>query len=208
MRIALIADIHGNLPALQKVLQSINENKINKIICLGDICEGGFQPAECLHLIRRYSDYCVIGNTDSFLLNARSDVTASNDTRIKTVLDSLNDYSFSYLSSLPLLAEIPLESGVVIKAFHGTMDSNNNTYQSIEMETMAAKETGQIFYIFGHTHQPFFTKYRSCSFINPGSVGKNRVKNEDGSKKTLPISSYCIIDTASYISVSFIQLDI
>ncbi len=50
--VAIISDIHGNLPALQAVIAHIENEGISERVCLGDIVGYGAQPAECIDLVR------------------------------------------------------------------------------------------------------------------------------------------------------------
>ena len=51
MRTAVISDIHGNLEAFQTVLADMDERKVDRIICLGDVLGYGPNPVECVDLI-------------------------------------------------------------------------------------------------------------------------------------------------------------
>jgi len=65
MRCAIVSDIHGNLDALEAVLA--DAGVIDQLWCLGDVAQpyfAGFQPNECLALLRRYDALCVLGNHD------------------------------------------------------------------------------------------------------------------------------------------------
>ena len=64
MKIAIISDIHGNLEALKATLKDIEERKVDKIICLGDIIAKGVHPKECLSLIRTNCEIVLLGNCD------------------------------------------------------------------------------------------------------------------------------------------------
>jgi predicted phosphodiesterase len=63
MRIAILSDIHGNLPALQSVLKDVATRECDKIYCLGDVIGYGPQPNECLAEVKKL-DGCVLGNHD------------------------------------------------------------------------------------------------------------------------------------------------
>lgn len=52
MRLAFLGDIHGNLPALEKVLACIKREKVREIYCTGDIVGYGPQPNEVIDVIR------------------------------------------------------------------------------------------------------------------------------------------------------------
>jgi len=65
---AVISDIHGNLEALQVVLERIKEFDISRIICLGDIVGYGPNPLQCLDLISEHCEQTVMGNHDFAVL--------------------------------------------------------------------------------------------------------------------------------------------
>jgi hypothetical protein len=65
---ALISDIHGNLDALQSVLDDIRQQGITEIYCLGDVIGYGPNPVECLDLVRRKCTLCLLGNHDLAVL--------------------------------------------------------------------------------------------------------------------------------------------
>lgn len=64
MRAAILTDIHGNLPALQKVLAAIADAGPDEVWCLGDVVGYGAQPDQCAELVRERCDLCLIGNHD------------------------------------------------------------------------------------------------------------------------------------------------
>lgn len=52
MRVALISDIHGNAFALDTVLADIQEQAVDRMVCLGDVVQGGAQPAATVQRLR------------------------------------------------------------------------------------------------------------------------------------------------------------
>lgn len=66
-RRAVISDIHGNLVAFEAVLADIRRQKVDDIVCLGDICGYGPQPIECIKLVRENTSWCLLGNHDEAL---------------------------------------------------------------------------------------------------------------------------------------------
>ncbi len=65
MRTALISDIHGNLEALNVVLEAIDtERSVDRIICLGDILGYGPDPVTCAEIIAERCDWALMGNHD------------------------------------------------------------------------------------------------------------------------------------------------
>ena len=69
-RIALISDIHGNLEALQRVLDDIAEAAPDQIVCLGDVVGYGPDPGPCVELVHEACDTVILGNHDDAILAA------------------------------------------------------------------------------------------------------------------------------------------
>src|SRR5436190_7444663 len=68
MRVALFSDMHGNAIALDAVLAELEREPTDEIVCLGDVAQGGAQPAEVVDRLRELGWRCVFGNSDEFLL--------------------------------------------------------------------------------------------------------------------------------------------
>src|SRR5919201_4952004 len=68
MRIAFVADQHGNAVAFEAVVADIEQEEFDEIICLGDVAQGGPQPVEVVDRLRDLGWRCVFGNSDEFLL--------------------------------------------------------------------------------------------------------------------------------------------
>src|SRR4051794_39388999 len=69
MRLGVISDIHGNLPALERVLTELAREDVDQIICLGDVAVGP-QPVETLERLQSLDCSTVMGNWDACLLGA------------------------------------------------------------------------------------------------------------------------------------------
>ena len=66
MKFAIIADIHGNLEALNVVLADTREQKCTHYACVGDVVGYGANPRECLKIVRDMGMPCVKGNHDEY----------------------------------------------------------------------------------------------------------------------------------------------
>ena len=64
MNIAVISDIHGNLPALEAALAEIDAAEPEEVWCLGDVVGYGAQPDECTILVAERCAVCLVGNHD------------------------------------------------------------------------------------------------------------------------------------------------
>ena len=68
MRLGLISDIHGNLLALDAVLDELNESRIDRLVCLGDVAAGP-EPRETVERLRELGCPVVRGNWDTWVLD-------------------------------------------------------------------------------------------------------------------------------------------
>jgi diadenosine tetraphosphatase ApaH/serine/threonine PP2A family protein phosphatase len=64
LRIALLSDVHGNLPAFQAVLADVDAQAVDEVWCLGDLVGYGADPDACVELARSRCDLCLAGNHD------------------------------------------------------------------------------------------------------------------------------------------------
>ena len=68
MRIALLSDVHGNLPAFRAAVADARNGGADELWCLGDLVGYGAQPDQCVELARRECDLCLAGNHDLVVL--------------------------------------------------------------------------------------------------------------------------------------------
>ena len=68
MRLAVLSDIHANLPALEAVLADVERAGVSKLWCLGDVVGYGAQPDECTSLVAERCELCLVGNHDLAVL--------------------------------------------------------------------------------------------------------------------------------------------
>jgi predicted phosphodiesterase len=69
MRLAILSDIHANLPALEAVLADIDAAGLGELWCLGDVVGYGAQPDECTRLVKERCELCLVGNHDLAVLD-------------------------------------------------------------------------------------------------------------------------------------------
>ncbi|MEQ8766860.1 MAG: metallophosphoesterase family protein [Planctomycetota bacterium] len=70
---AIISDIHSNLEALSAVFEDIDRQKVDSILCLGDVVGYGPQPVECVDLVRDRCRFVLLGNHDDALFHGAPD---------------------------------------------------------------------------------------------------------------------------------------
>lgn len=213
-KIALIADIHGNLTALNAVLEDIHSRGISHIYCLGDIAIKGISPNEVTNLIRQNCEIALRGNCDHLL--AHNCVVPLQ----KWTTEHMTKENIDYLGSLPISHEFYL-SGHLIRLFHASpfsmkhifnpLHSNaENEYANFELDNpmklfentkfIGKTENDPIPDIVGyaHIHSPNIFRYKNKTIFNTGSVGlpieiDNDEKDADFCHFST-ISSYIILE--------------
>ncbi|MDQ2998815.1 MAG: metallophosphatase family protein, partial [Chloroflexota bacterium] len=72
MRIAILSDVHGNCVGLDAALADLQQHPAEQIVCLGDMIQGGPQPAEVVARLRALNCPVVMGNADAWLLTGQA----------------------------------------------------------------------------------------------------------------------------------------
>ncbi|HCI72299.1 MAG TPA: metallophosphoesterase, partial [Balneola sp.] len=102
-KLALISDVHGNLPALEAVLEELDKHVPDHWLCLGDVVGYGPFPSECIDLIRERNIPTVMGNHDAGvagLLTIRH-FKGPNKELISLTNELLNNDQLKWLEKLP-----------------------------------------------------------------------------------------------------------
>ena len=68
MQLAILSDVHSNLPALEAVLADIATTDVDELWCLGDVVGYGAQPDDCARLVSEHCSLCLVGNHDLAVL--------------------------------------------------------------------------------------------------------------------------------------------
>ncbi|MDQ3936807.1 MAG: metallophosphatase family protein [Actinomycetota bacterium] len=101
-RIALISDVHGNLPAFEAVLEDIRRAGVDARWCLGDLVGYGAQPDECVALAREACDVCLIGNHDLVVIDKLEITEFSHNAAVAAIWtqENIAQESVDYLAGL------------------------------------------------------------------------------------------------------------
>jgi putative phosphoesterase len=174
MRIGLIADIHGNFMALEKVLSELKQEQVDQIICLGDVAALGPQPHEVLERLRELKCPVVMGNTDDWYLQP----IPEGDDELREIVgwgqQQMTDADVDYMRSFQPVIEMTLDTEKTLLCYHGSPRTYNDviasTTPAAELRNMFAGKQAWIM-VGGHTHVQMLRRYDQAFLINPGSVG-------------------------------------
>ncbi|MGO8681478.1 MAG: dUTP diphosphatase [Limisphaerales bacterium] len=195
MKILLLSDIHGNLPALQAVLAA--EPEVDQILCLGDLVNYGPQPVECVKWAMETltADWLVQGNHDrAVALGEGSRSSAAYQTLAVATQDASKDLFTpemkAFLAGLQPLQRFQLDSAICVACHAMPSDPLYHYLPEASPITLWESELNLIkfpdFLFVGHTHLPMKTRFRRTLVVNPGSVGQP--KDED------PRAAYAVWD--------------
>jgi putative phosphoesterase len=175
-RIAVLADIHGNLIALENVIQDIERRGVDLIVNLGDHISGPLWPKETLDYLKSQDWVQIRGNHERQLFTQQQEEMGASDLYAHQTLDHSD---LQWLSGLPESARI----GTEILLCHGSPVSDkqylletieNGRARLASPDEIKARIGGEIAPIIlcGHTHIPRMVALPSNQLvINPGSVG-------------------------------------
>ncbi len=194
MKIALIGDVHANLPALLAVLDHAEQQGASAIWNTGDFLGYGAFPNEVIDVLRRHEALSVIGNYDRKVLKFkrkadkwRRKKSPKKFLAFKWAYESLSDENRTYLQSLSKQLRLKVERYRVL-IVHGSPDSIKEHLVSdtpvARLRALGTTSDADLV-ICGHSHRPFVRKAGDVWFVNTGSVGRP----EDGD----PRSTYALL---------------
>lgn len=195
--IAVISDIHGNLPALTAALDYLDKQNPDLWICLGDIVGYGPNPSECIEVIRERNIPTVMGNHDAGVSGKLSTKFFKNPNRalIEITQNLLKEDQIQWLRNLPYIIENKDLDFIVAHANPVSPEKWEYIDSAIKARNIL-KNLNFSLCLIGHTHIPAiipdqigvngFVKGNKY-IINPGSIGQSR----DGDFR----ASCCLINT-------------
>jgi putative phosphoesterase len=187
-RVAVITDIHANLPALESALARIEELGIDTVYCGGDLVGYGPHPNEVCSLIEERGIPTIYGNYDYAIARDLDDCGCAYVTpydrelgqrSVDWTLAHTDQRSKDFMRDLPF--DLRFEVGQsLVHLVHGSPRKVNEYLfedkpASLYERLAAAEEADML--VFGHTHKPWVHEYGGVLFVNCGSVGKPKDSN-------------------------------
>jgi predicted phosphodiesterase len=197
MRLGIISDVHGNIPALEAVLKElVYGQSVDAIYCLGDVVGYGAQGQKCVDYVSGMCDTVIQGNHDyslgkpgEFASFGRHDIEAS----LAFTRAQLTPKQIDWLNCLPHNAKAII-GGVSCAFAHGSVIDDDRRWDYVQMDgtlrqILEMNSAGTDVVFTGHTHKPGVIRVERlyCNdmqfgelafpgryLINVGSVGQPR----------------------------------
>lgn len=186
MKIAVISDIHGNMEAIEAVMNDIKKQECEKIFVLGDYAMAGPEPARAVdYFINKSQDSrftLIQGNTDLMIADYTEELYNSLKEKAPVMAEALkndaeliNSVQKKFLKELPIQKEVEIEC-VKFLLVHGSPRKNNEDIlpdtPMKEVEKMLENVDANVV-LCGHTHIPCgFQTSTGKTVVNAGSIGR------------------------------------
>jgi predicted phosphodiesterase len=182
MRTAIVADIHGNLTALEAVAAEIERRGTERVLHAGDLALAGAQPAEVVDRVRELGWPGVVGNVDDLLWNTEQlDVQLECSPNLEPLIrllfetyapatrELLGEERIRWLRGLP-----PERREGEIRVLHASPGDLwrapvPDAADGELLETYGPADGGIV--VYGHIHLPYVRRLDSLTVANTGSVG-------------------------------------
>ncbi|NHX35389.1 MULTISPECIES: metallophosphoesterase family protein [Halolamina] len=180
MRLGVISDVHGNLPALEAVLDGMPT--VDALVCAGDVVGYNPWPAECVDTVRERGIPSVQGNHDRAVASGRAPgFNGMAQAGVDYAREQLDADALDWLDALP--TERHVANGRV-KVVHGHPDDPD--HYTYPREFAPDLLDGEELLIMGHTHVQHHAVFDEGIVLNPGSVGQPRDRDPD--------AAYAVVD--------------
>lgn len=168
MKLGLIADLHGDVQALENALKRLDALAVGAIVCAGDLVGYGHHPDAVARIIRERAIPCVRGNHDRWALERRQVLGPRGWSPA-----ALRDATWETLANLP--PSLSLEfAGRAIEIHHGSPASDVEFITPYRPMPQSINEfwptTHARILILGHTHIPMVDRSGPGLIVNPGSI--------------------------------------
>lgn len=186
-RVGVISDIHGNFQALEAVLAQLEQEKVDQIICCGDVVGYGALPNECVERLRQLNIPTIAGNHDhaALLLTDISNFNEIAKTAVMWTKNVLKEENMEYLRKLPLTLRDTANNVFYVHASPKEPGEWNYILTMGEARTNFNYFSEQICFI-GHSHQPFIIENDEGNLACPT---RPEVKIRDGRRYLINVGS-------------------
>lgn len=182
MKIAVLADIHGNFPALEAVTAHLEQWQPDQVVVAGDIVNRGPRSLDCLRFVQNKQAtagwLAIRGNHEDYVISqARPDAPRSGPV-FETHCNTYWTYQqlqaeASVLATMPFKQQLLGPDGSLICLTHASLRGiRNGIYPSTPDDELQQKiEPAASLFCVGHTHWPLLRRLNGTLVVNAGAVG-------------------------------------
>lgn len=212
MRVAVLSDVHGNDVAFAAALADLAAHPADAVVCLGDMVQGGPQPAETVARLRALGCPVVLGNADAYLLSGDESGPEAVTDRLRRQrawsLAHLSEADRAFIAAFQPVVDLPLEGGRTLRCFHGSPISYDDVILPTTPDDVVRGFLGSapgVITTGGHTHrQQIRPTGADGFFFNPGSVGFSFHHGQEPSLHANPWAEYAVLTSeGERIAVEF-----
>jgi putative phosphoesterase len=172
MTLAIVSDVHGNLSALEAVVEDLQSRGVERVVHGGDLAVAGCAGPECIDLIRELGWTGVLGNTDELLWRAEGQTVPEPLLSMRLASGAqLGEERIEWLRELPAEhREDELELALVHASPGDLWRAPAPDAQDEQLlETYGPLEAAIA--VYGHIHLPYVRRVENMTVVNSGSVG-------------------------------------
>jgi putative phosphoesterase len=174
-RVAVLSDVHANVPALEAVLAHAEEQRADLVVFCGDLTWGP-QPARTIELVRTLGDRAVFlrGNAERAVVAMAAGTRSPETSRDRWMVAQHDDEAVRFLASFAFSAIVEVDGLGPVRLCHGSPRSDHEVITpATPAERFGALMAGidEEVLVTGHTHMQFDRMISRWRSINPGSVG-------------------------------------
>ena len=180
MRVAIIADIHGNQVALNSVLQDLKQQPaIDHLVIAGDLCLNGPCPQEILSTLQKLDCVVIQGNVDSDVVNLSAKKGPKKQSVIDWTREQIGAQGIAYLQALPFSHLVSNPAGTDLLVVHANpLDQEEAIFPTSpdsKLEHLLDHLPATIGALaFGHYHVAYQRRWRNLLLVDAGSCGLPR----------------------------------
>ena len=183
MKLAILADIHANLPALQTVAAHIDAWKPDRVVVAGDVVNRGPRPLECLRFVQdkqRASGWLAVrGNHEEYVISHAQPDAPRSGPQFEIHRGSFWTYQrlagdVSALEAMPFQLSLSAPDGGEARVTHASMlGTREGIYVRTPDEELGRKigQPAPALFCVGHTHIPLVRSLNGTLVVNAGAVG-------------------------------------
>lgn len=196
MKLALIADVHGNAPALDAVLKAAAASGAEALCVAGDVVGYYYEPARCLEMLATWPADFVRGNHEDLLAGSANDPAVAADVHrrygsgLAVAHQTLSADQTAAIAAWPRTRLLTFDALRILLCHGAPWDTDTYLYpDSDPLLWERCADAGVDIIVAGHTHYPVDRHVGSTRVINPGSAGQPRDRR--------PGAAWALLDTAA-----------